>query len=59
VSNPGAVDAEHPIYLSHIQLVDVEEKSKVFAHRPGLGYVLFSRLFHFKKKTVFMLTHSP
>ena len=39
-TNPTGPDVEHPIDLRRIQLVDVEEKSKVFAHHPQLKYVL-------------------
>ena len=35
-TNPTGPDVEHPIYMSRIQLVDVDEKSKLFAHHPQL-----------------------
>ena len=35
-TNPIGPDVEHPIYMSRIQLVDVDEKSKLFAHHPQL-----------------------
>ena len=39
-TSPGNEDGQHPIETSGLILVDVEEGSKVFYHRPNVGLVL-------------------
>ena len=39
-TSPGNEDGQHPIETSGLTLVDVEEGSKVFYHRPSVGLVI-------------------
>ncbi|CAH1789358.1 unnamed protein product [Owenia fusiformis] len=38
-TNPKNPDAQHPIYISNAVLVNVDDDSKVFIHRPSLGQI--------------------
>ena len=39
MTNPNSEDCQHPVELSSITLLDVEEESKFFNHNPKLGSV--------------------
>lgn len=36
-TSPNNEDGQHPVEVSGLELIDVEEDSKVFYHRPNVG----------------------
>jgi len=36
-TSPGNEDGQHPVETTRLTLVDVDEESKLFFHRPNVG----------------------